>query len=589
MMAVDINQLLHRAEQSFLSGRLDAARADLAKARQAAGDHPAVLHLTALVARNSGDAPAAEEAFLAALRLAPDDARINSNYANLLGQMGQADAALDHYGRAIAADPNLLDARFNRAMLLQKLGRSEEALAEIDSLLAVRSEARFHSARGSLLRALGRLGEASDAFDRALELDPKRLVALHGRARIAIERGEDQAAELYRTAIAAHPGNRQLLLGYAEALEAEGRAGDALVLLDQVLAETPLWIEAQILLARMRWEAGEGRAFTRNLEAIAETQHDNPILWSVLATTLAGADFATEAAEAAATGARATGEPRLRLLEAFLTSEAGQIDDADRLFAALPDGIPDRQFSEARHALRARRFDQATRLLEGARRETPWDIAVWAMTSLAWRLTGRREAEWLNDQPGFVRTMELALDASEIERIAERLRALHRTQKHPLHQSLRGGTQTRGRLFERSEPEIRLLAERIGEAVDHYWDELPPFDAAHPLLRHRRGRPLIEGSWSVRLVGGGFHVAHFHPLGTLSSAAYLVVPEAQAPMEGWLEIGGPPAELDLPLEPLTRIEPQPARLALFPSYMFHGTRPFSEGERLTTAFDVVPG
>jgi len=33
---------------------------------------------------------------------------------------------------------------------------------------------------------------------------------------------------------------------------------------------------------------------------------------------------------------------------------------------------------------------------------------------------------------------------------------------------------------------------------------------------------------------------------------------------------------------------EPARLALFPSVFWHGTRPFDDGERLTVAFDVVP-
>ena len=91
----------------------------------------------------------------------------------------------------------------------------------------------------------------------------------------------------------------------------------------------------------------------------------------------------------------------------------------------------------------------------------------------------------------------------------------------------------------------------------------------------------------MRLTGGGFHVAHFHPRGIVSSATYLAVPKTKEPYEGWLEIGGVPAGFDLPLEPLYRIEPVPGRLALFPSYMFHGTRPFAEGERLTAAFDVV--
>jgi len=31
---------------------------------------------------------------------------------------------------------------------------------------------------------------------------------------------------------------------------------------------------------------------------------------------------------------------------------------------------------------------------------------------------------------------------------------------------------------------------------------------------------------------------------------------------------------------------EPGRLVLFPSYLYHGTRPFSAGERLSVAFDV---
>jgi hypothetical protein len=45
--------------------------------------------------------------------------------------------------------------------------------------------------------------------------------------------------------------------------------------------------------------------------------------------------------------------------------------------------------------------------------------------------------------------------------------------------------------------------------------------------------------------------------------------------------------LALNLDPLHMIRPQPGRLALFPSTMFHGTRPFPAGERMTVAFDVV--
>jgi predicted 2-oxoglutarate/Fe(II)-dependent dioxygenase YbiX len=43
--------------------------------------------------------------------------------------------------------------------------------------------------------------------------------------------------------------------------------------------------------------------------------------------------------------------------------------------------------------------------------------------------------------------------------------------------------------------------------------------------------------------------------------------------------------LDLP--PLATFEPKPGRLVLFPSFLFHGTRPFTGGERLTVAFDLT--
>jgi predicted Zn-dependent protease len=589
MTIVDANQSLRRAEQAFLAGQLDAARTNLVRAKQCAGDDPAILHLSALVEKKSGNIAAAKEAFEAALRLAPDDSQINMNYANLLQQMGEFSAALTHYDRAIAVAPHSTDIRFNRALVLQKIGRLDEALAEIDLLIAAgSSQARFYTTRGIILRALGRLAEAAEAFDHAIRLDPKRLVALLGRARVAIERGEDRASEFYENALAAHPANLDLVLGLAEALEAEGRARQGISRLGQAVDQNPAWTEGQTVLARMRWEAGEGRAFTRNLESVISKDKGNAELWSALARTLAGADLRLEAAEAAADGVRATdGDPRLRLMEAHLASEAGDLQRADLLFASLPKGIPARNFGEARHALRSGRIDQASQLLEDARQETPWEIGPWAMTSLAWRLTGDPRTGWLNDQPGFVRALELELGSDELVMIADRLRTLHRTTVHPLHQSLRGGTQTRGRLFERSEPEILLLANKIREAVSRYWNDLPLADPSHPLLRHRDAHPLIEGSWSVRLTDGGFHVAHFHPAGLVSSAAYLMIPQPRSPMEGWLEIGSSPVELSLPLEPLQRIEPAPGRLALFPSYMFHGTRPFAEGERITAAFDVV--
>ena len=79
-------------------------------------------------------------------------------------------------------------------------------------------------------------------------------------------------------------------------------------------------------------------------------------------------------------------------------------------------------------------------------------------------------------------------------------------------------------------------------------------------------------------------------MGWFSSALYVALPPAEArgpEPAGWLTLGEPQAQLGIEIDPIRLIEPKPGRLVLFPSTMWHGTRPFEAGERLTIAFDVA--
>jgi hypothetical protein len=157
-----------------------------------------------------------------------------------------------------------------------------------------------------------------------------------------------------------------------------------------------------------------------------------------------------------------------------------------------------------------------------------------------------------------------------------------------------------GILFHRTEAILAELHAAIRATLENYRSGLPRSDETHPLLRHRAVPWQLAGSWSVRLTGGSagtgdYHTAHIHPQGIVSSALYLVVPDAaQDPdaRRGWLEIGRPPPDLRLRLEPLRLIQPQVGHLALFPSTLYHGTTAFEStgkqiAERMTVAFDVV--
>jgi hypothetical protein len=120
-----------------------------------------------------------------------------------------------------------------------------------------------------------------------------------------------------------------------------------------------------------------------------------------------------------------------------------------------------------------------------------------------------------------------------------------------------------------------------------------PTDNAHPLLRRKTDMIRFAGAWSVLLKESGHHINHVHSQGWLSSAFYIALPnsvyEQGSSRQGWIQFGQPPLNLGLNLAPKRFIQPKVGSLALFPSYTWHGTVPFSDdGERMTIGYDVVP-
>ncbi|WP_017666819.1 putative 2OG-Fe(II) oxygenase [Sandarakinorhabdus sp. AAP62] len=586
---MDVNALFARAERAFAAGQHASVRADLREVLRLVGEHPAVLHLAALNESRAGDAGAARVAFARALSAAPTDAQILNNFANFLKQQGDLPAALGHYDRALQAAPNLHQARLNRAILLNSMSRHEDARRDADLLMvALPGDAAVRQTSGAIHLALGAIEAAAADFDAVLAQNPQDLKALHGRARAAAIGGEEaRAIGLYRAALGLAPDDGDLLIGLAEALEAAGEA-EAAAPLAAAVAARPDWVEGHGALARMQAEAGAGAEFDAAWRvAIAARPADLALALGHVGCLLASA-MPQQALAALDRMAPLHGNrPEFHLYSAMAAVDAG---DSERAAAALAQAgaLPGTELTRARLALQQGDPVQARDLLAPLVAAAPDDVVLWANLDLAWRLLGDDSHYWLSGQPGLVSTQEIEYEG-DWQQLAQVLRGLHRARSHPIGQSLRGGTQTRGRLFGRPEPEIATLGRAIMAAVSRHLAALPPADARHPLLRDRHRTPHFSGSWSVRLVGEGFHVAHIHPAGRLSSACYIVLPDGldAAGAPGWLEVGGPPAELALDLKPLHLIRPQPGRLALFPSTLFHGTRPFPAGERLTVAFDVM--
>ncbi|QNL18995.1 2OG-Fe(II) oxygenase family protein [Hyphobacterium sp. CCMP332] len=165
---------------------------------------------------------------------------------------------------------------------------------------------------------------------------------------------------------------------------------------------------------------------------------------------------------------------------------------------------------------------------------------------------------------------------------------LHTTRVQPLEQTLFGGTQSPGRLWNENDPVIAALSDSLMEAAQRFVSGLPD-DSDHPFLRRKTGKLELAGAWSVRLASGGGHVDHVHPAGWISACYYVDVPGSVMAGEraGWLRLGASGvAGLDLPAE--RYIRPEPGRVIFFPSYMWHGVEPFeSDTPRVTAPFDLI--
>lgn len=404
----------------------------------------------------------------------------------------------------------------------------------------------------------------------------------------ALRRGDADMVARFALARRLASQDASLLLGEAEAEFVSGRP-DAGASLARVLAHNQGWAEGQTRLAAIRWERGEGEGALRGFVAALRAEPANALLWNGYIRALAACELFAKAADAAA-AARAAGfaDRALLIIEAESAGAAGDTARVERLLAELPEATPGRAAVAARQRLRTGDPAAAAALLDKVRGEAPWSVAAWALTDIAWRLLDDPRAEWLSGQPGLTSVRTPDLDPAMLARLGALLRPLHHARHQPPGQSVRGGTQTRGRLFERAEPEIAALYGALQAALDAHVADLPPADPTHPLLRRRDDPIRAEGGWSVRLAPGGHHGSHIHRAGLLSSACYISLPVLDAAsQEGWLELGRPPDDLDLALGPRATVEPRVGQLVLFPSYLYHGTRPFPSGERLSVAFDAT--
>lgn len=407
-------------------------------------------------------------------------------------------------------------------------------------------------------------------------------------AQIVLEAGLP-AEVWFERAAALAPGNADVRLGLGSARFAAGNGAAARSELVSLLAGNPGWEAGHRQYAHLSSLLGDAQNGLFTVDRALSAHPDAGGLHLLAIDLLRSAerfDAMLERVDAAL--ARFGDNAELQLNRAIALDSTGRTHLAAPIFRSLGQPHqPHHAIARLRHLLRAGDAPGAARELE------PWIAragaeAFWPYAALAWRLTDDSRAQWLEGQDGLYRVIDLDPAELQLDALAAHLRGLHEGAGRFLDQSVRGGTQTDGPLLARLDPVIVNLHRVLAEAVGNHVRQLPAADPSHPVLRERRDRAVrFAGSWSVRLEGAGFHASHHHPQGWISSALYVAVPSGLGGDDGRLALGESPADLGLGLPPRAVIEPRPGRLVLFPSTMWHGTRPFGMGERMTVAFDVA--
>ena len=494
-------------------------------------------------------------------------------------------------------------ATIDRAEALMAQGETAEALALTQGLVSVPTPSHLALAvHAGALKLVGRREEALAFDQQAIERFGTSPIAWHNYAATLDDLGRaGEAVAACEQAFRLGMDAPQTFALYARALRASGNHERADYAYRQSLIRAPGATEVAVEFANYVWmRTGDAAASDVILDGAFHGGGDPSALLQAKATLYEAAGDADRGARLLELASqKMPGDLAILLAAIEQALRLERIDDAERYVRLAEAADPAARAvvqSSAIVDLARGRADVALAKIRGALAAHPDDQSLWGWAATAARATGDPLYAELCDYDAVVGAYDLpvpegwtSLEAF-LKDLGKSLKDIHTYQQHPTNQSLRHGSQTMHLLSGSDDPAVKAFFRALDAPIRQHMAKLG--QGADPLRRRNTQDYRIQGAWSVRLRPGGFHREHFHPEGWLSSAFYVETPDAAletVDKQGWIGFGRPPFVTDPPMAPAHFVKPKPGRLVLFPSYMWHGTVPFTTDEaRMTIAFDAVP-
>ena len=534
------------------------------------------LNQMGVVALQNGDYPEA-------IRLMRDSVALddrNPGSFNNLGQalyaVGDAVGAEENYRRALELDPANPDFLNNLGIALGGLDRLQEAKAVYEEALIFRSTDHeiFHN-YGGLLQEMGILDQAQEALEEALRLNPYMEATVLSLGGVYNELGDKEAA----------------IGAYKNAVELN-----------------PFYVDAHEALKLIFWDLGERDRLDESYYRACQIFPQSSEAHSNLGRAL-GFSQRFEEAERALNKSLEL-DPRnaeahnqlgkIYAIQERFNKAVGEHKEAIRF--AGGNALYYEEFGNT--LILAGDYREAVNVLLKSHELNPRGSSILGALTIAMKEAGDNRISYFLNNDEFVTTRYIevpdgfdSLDDFN-DALHKELAARHDDKPHwgdfswPPGQSQHGGTQIPDNVFANPSGMTAILKQQISKAMAEYLGGLKQ-DPDHPFLRYLNPDFRFTGAFSNIIHPSGYDGSHIHPEGWISGVYWVKMPDL--PEENWeagegcTQFGEPPEHLISERNKMELlVRSQAGMTAFFPSYYWHGVRPFGGSDtRHAIAFDII--
>lgn len=587
------------AVMHYQNKQLDQAERLCRQLLQIMPDSTDTMHLLGLCLQNKLPQQA-EQLFVQATTTSPTNIQYQKTLANFCLVTGRYQQALTIFIRlhtVISAD---LDVLYGMAFCQYQLQQYRTALETIaHTPLTNHNNEKWYTLKSRILLACDHAEEALNTANLALVHNNQHTGLLEANILALRQLQQPKQALLLTSKLKQEPVKSYL----AGCLHYDMHQYElAEQNLQQALALQPDYIDAHVAINKLYLEHNITNKFLQSFSIALKLVPNSLALYLSYISHLVMAEQIKLAVDITQQGLQHFGsQPALLHALGTLYYKQGEAKQAQKLYRQALELMPNNVrclIDIANLLIKNQAYEEALNLLSTAKTIEPDNQEVWAYFGLCWRLTNNSKQHWLNNYDQLIAVIKLSTPSgySNFKQFWQELiaavNALHTTKQQPLDQSVRNGTQTMGSIFNAKVAVIQTYKALLIKHVQLYLAALPQ-DKEHPLLKRNTGKFRFSGSWSVKLQRNGFHTNHVHPQGWLSVCTYLQIPSiisaTDPQQQGWLKLGETSLQLAEKEQISRTICPEEGLCVIFPSYIWHGTVPFSSEEaRITLPCDIVP-